>query len=531
MVEHVSFRLCIGCIALIQVGDGVRFRNHVGELGVHIQYRLGNIVLLQVIDIGNEIGVEGVVVVDGLLDEVVLRVAIVWNPAGDGDRLELRIVHFLLYAGNIGADVQDDKVIAHAVGDALSQYGRGIQSGLVACCDIVVHLNREGDALRGQLLNGLLFVFFRLCSVQTGWGLAVFLDAQFRLNQLGIVGAVTGVAQTVHGVGVVLTAHRVDGVDAAEVRGEIDAVVQRFSEVFVGDGGVPVGVRSAVLVHLVVVKLHLCGGEGLLPLDQLVVVRVVFVLIDGLDVALGKLDIVGLAGLVHLIGNLVGFHHLDGDGVESLAVGVPVSRVWNHRLFVALYIGGHQVSAVVPHGLIVHALHALDAQLIDHALRHRVHADVGKYRIEVWLCGGAVVDQRVVVRGLDADHLAELGAFPCIQRVGFLLAQALGVFIVLCRALDHFAWHRDVGRVVFMEIQHPLHSGQEILSGAFCFLIAVDVHPGDVVAQMEGPGFAAVLGAPVGGDARNQLSVAVRLHQSVHHVGQVLDVPLRLRIQ
>ena len=52
-----------------------------------------------------------------------------------------------------------------------------------------------------------------------------------------------------------------------------------------------------------------------------------------------------------------------------------------------------------------------------------------------------------------------------------------------------------------------------------------------IIAQMEGPSLAAVLAAPIGGDARNWLAVGIDLYQTVNHVGQVLDVPLRLRIQ
>ena len=82
-----------------------------------------------------------------------------------------------------------------------------------------------------------------------------------------------------------------------------------------------------------------------------------------------------------------------------------------------------------------------------------------------------------------------------------------------------------------MEVEDPLHAGQEILSSTFRFFFSVDVYPSDVIAQMEGPGLAAILAAPIGGDARNWLAVGIDLYQTVNHVGQVLYISLCLRIE
>ena len=260
-------------------------------------------------------------------------------------------------------------------------------------------------------------------------------------------------------------------------------------------------------------------------------VRIALVARDGLDVALGELNVIGLTRLIHLVCDLVGLYHLDGDGVKAGALFIPICRVWNQGLFIALYIRGHQVSAVVPHGGVVHALYALYAEFIDHALRHWVHADISCYCVEIWLRSGAVINQGVIIWSIDLDHLTELRSFASVERICLFFAQGLCIFIVFFCSLDHLAWHRDVCRVVLMEVEDPLHTGQEILSSTFRFLFAVDVYPSDIIAQMEGPSLAAVLAAPIGGDARNWLAVGIDLYQTVHHVGQVLDVPLRLRIQ
>ena len=95
-----------------------------------------------------------------------------------------------------------------------------------------------------------------------------------------------------------------------------------------------------------------------------------------MDGAFVQADLVDLTGLVELVGSIGGVDNLDGDGIEQLAVLVPVGRVFGERFFVALHIGGHGVAAVVPHVLIVHRLHAVrSAQRIYQILRQRIHID------------------------------------------------------------------------------------------------------------------------------------------------------------
>ena len=253
---------------------------------------------------------------------------------------------------------------------------------------------------------------------------------------------------------------------------------------------------------------------------------------DGGQLALGELYIVNLAVLIELERNVVGLYQFNGNGVEQGAVGVPVERVLGEDLLVVLDVRGHGVAAIVPHGLVGHRLNFIDAaQLVNHALCHWVKSNVGSQRIEVWFLGYAGVDNSVVVRSLDADHLTELGAFACIQRFGFLFAQGLGVLIVLLCARDHFHRHCGVVGIVLVEVEYPLQAGCKVVCYDVCLLVAVHVYPLRIVAELEGPGQTAILRTPLFRDTRNQLALRVGLQQAVHQAGQVLAVLSTLCVQ
>ena len=123
---------------------------------------------------------------------------------------------------------------------------------------------------------------------------------------------------------------------------------------------------------------------------------------------------------------------------------------------------------------------------------------------------GAVIDDGALVGALDADHLKELGL---VQGKGFLFGQALGVVIVLLSALDDGQAHAGIERVVLVVVENPLQSGGPVIGDHVRLVVAVHVNPGHVVAQMEGPGLAAVLSAPGLGGAGLQLAVVVKLKQ------------------
>ena len=410
----------------------------------------------------------------------------------------MRVEDFLSGAGNISLDVQLHKVIAQAVGDALCQNVCAVQRNLVGSGDVVVHLDREGDAQSGQLLDGLLFVLLSQFGIQTEQGLAIFFwQSHLFAYQLDIVGAVRGVNQALHGVEVVLADHWGNGIDAGVVFGDIPAVIEGLAERLVGDGCIPVGVRGAILKEFVVIEVDLVGVFVCGAFYQIVIIVVVLVAADGDEVGLRQVGVIDLASLIELEGDVGGLDHTDGNGIKQEAILIPVSRVLGEDLLVALYIGGHGVASIVPHRLVVHRFDAVDAQLINEALRDRVEASVGRNRVEVRLWRYAVVNDGVIIRQLNADHFHELGAIAGIQRVCFLHAQGLGIFVILVGALNHFERHGCIGRIVLVEVEDPLQRGRKVAGDAVGLLVGVHVDPFDSFAQVEGPGQAAILGAPV----------------------------------
>ena len=205
--------------------------------------------------------------------------------------------------------------------------------------------------------------------------------------------------------------------------------------------------------------MELIGTEVCRPLNHLVVIRIALIAADGHDVGLGQRYLINLARLIQLVCDIGRFNHSDRDGVKASALGIPVRRVFGKHLFVTLNVGGHRIAAVVPHIFIVHRLDSVDAQLIHQALCQRVHAGVSANGIEVWFFSGAVINQCIIIRRLNVDHLTEDRALAGIQRIGFFLGQALGVLIVLLGASNHLHRHGGVGRIVLIEVEHPLHSG------------------------------------------------------------------------
>ena len=213
-------------------------------------------------------------------------------------------VNFLCCAGNVGFDVQLNIIFTKAVDEALFEDVRAVQSGLVGCGNIVVDTDWEGNAGGGQFLDGLLLVLLGFFSIQTDNLLAVELGkSQLLANQLGVVGAVGGVGQALHGVVFVFTAQRVQWIQAAVIVGQVKAVVDGQPEGFVGRSGVPVGVGGPVL--FVLVKVEADGvGAGWLERNHAVVIFVVGVIQDGLDGAFVQADLVDLTGLVKLVSGI-----------------------------------------------------------------------------------------------------------------------------------------------------------------------------------------------------------------------------------
>ncbi len=226
MLNHKGLSLSVGFIAGIQIiGNLVGLSHHFRELIVDGN-QLRRIRLSQVVDVGIVCGIVGVVIAIGLLEQVVLRIAVVSAPAIDIDGGQLRSTDFLCQRGDIGADVQDYVVLAEIVFKDLFQNDGSIQLALVVGRDIIVNGDGEGNALRSQLGHCLLLILGAQIRIEFHGSFAVGLaQAQVLNDQICVVRAIRGIAQAGHGVGVVLTLHGVDGVIAPIIIRHVQRIV------------------------------------------------------------------------------------------------------------------------------------------------------------------------------------------------------------------------------------------------------------------------------------------------------------------
>ena len=512
MVEEVSLSLGVGVVALIQVViDLACGLGHSGELlKGGDEARVGE--ALGVVGVAHAHGEVGAVIAIELLAQEVLRIGVVCAPAAEGPGVELRRVDLLGNAGDEGLDVHGDKVGAQGLHHLLDDRGL-VQGVLVGGLDIVVQLDGEGH-LPGQLLHGLLLVLLGLDGVIAALALG---QADLLPDVLHIVGAVGEVQQVLHRVGHVLQLLGVDIVGAGPEAGQVQAVVQALPEGLVGDGGVPVDVGRAVLQALAVVEVDGIGVLGGPVLHQVAPELVIGVIVDGVEVGFAQGAGVHIAveeqGLPHE--GVV--HHEDGDAVEEGAVLVVVGLVPGQGFGVALDELGDEIGAVVPHVGVLHTLDVVHAQLIHHGLAEGHEGRGHGQGVEVGDVLAAVVDDGIVVGDLDAHGVPE-GVVRGREGHGVGLVQFLGVVVVLLGPGDHLGGHGGVLGVVFVVVEDPLQAGQPVLGGALGLLIAVDIHPCHVVPELEGPGQAAVLGAPLGGNGGLKGALGGDLQQAGHAV-------------
>ena len=265
--------------------------------------------------------------------------------------------------------------------------------------------------------------------------------------------------------------------------------------------------------------MNLVGVLGGAVLHQIVVPLVVGVVVDGAQVGFAEGAGIQLPVHEHGLGVEGVVHHEDGDGVKKGAVLVPVGVVLGEDLGVVLDELGDAVGAVVPHGGVVLGPQALHAQLVHLGLTEGQHGGGSAHGVKVGDVLGAVVDDGIVVGGLDAHGVLE-EVVGGLQGQGGVLIHVLDGLEVLLRALDHLPQEGAVDGVVLVEVEHPLHGRAQVLGDALGLLVAVHVHPGHVVPEAEGPGQAVVVGAPLLSDAGDQLALGVHLHEEGQAVAQ-----------
>ena len=395
-------------------------------------------------------------------------------------------------------------------------------------------MHREGDADGAQLVHGLLLQVGDVAVVgaQTLHGLAIILLAvqtQLLSDQAGVIGAVGGVAQAAHGKEVVLALQRVDGVVARVELGQLQTLGEALAECLVGDGLVPVLIGGAVGLALVVVEDEAVAELLGALLAQLLVEHVGRIGLDGGDAALAQIDLVQLTVLVQLQADGAIGDHGDGHALKAADVGsVVVAGVGDIALGVALDILLDDVRAIVPHGGVVAAAEALDAQLVEQGGSDGVEAVVSRHGVEVRAGILAGEDQRVVIGSLDADTGSQQ---VLIGHVGSSVAGCLGLLVVIGSAHDGIVGHGGVVGLILVGVHDPLEADQEVLAGQVVLHFAVGIDPIDVIAQVEGPDGGIVVVLPAGSDGGHDLAVAVEAQQAVPQVGDHVGVLSLLGVQ
>ena len=334
--------------------------------------------------------------------------------------MEFWSVNFCCSTGDIGLDVYYDKVITQAAGYSLFEYISAVQRNLVSRCNVVIQTNWEGYTQSCQFFDCSLFVFFCFFCIQTDHSLAIiFWQAHFLSYQFCIISTIGCIDQALHSIEVIFTVHWINCVNSLIVICQVQTVVDCFSEVFICNSGIPVGIRSSVFFVLAVVKVNLVGIFIYRFFYQIIIKFVICIAADGLQVTFCQVNVVNLACLIKLECNVVGFYHFNGNSVEQAAFCIPVSRILGKYFFVALYIGSHGVATVIPHCLVVHFLNTFDTQLINHCLGHWIQTSIGCNCVKIWFWSGAMINNGVIIRCFDSNHFTELGAFTSSQCLSF----------------------------------------------------------------------------------------------------------------
>ena len=538
LLKEVGLSLCEGGVARVGiVDDGAALVDQIGELLVSIHQLLliiSGAVLHDALDVGHVAAVVSIVVVDDDLGQEVDGIAEVRAPAHVDEALQFGCHDLLHGGGDEGLDVQHDEVIAEAVGEALLQDGRAVQSSGGTGQDIIGAVHREGDADGGELLHGLLLQVGDVAVVgaQTLHGLAVVLltvEADLLGHQRGVVGAVGGVAQAAHGEEIVLALQRVDGVVAGEELGQLQTLGEALAECLVGDGLVPVLIGGAVGLALVVVEDEAVAELLGAFLAHLLIVFVGGIGLNGGDAALAQIHLVQLTVLVQLEADGAVGDHGDGQALKAADVGsVVVAGVGDVALGVALNVLLDQVRAIVPHGRVVAAAEALDAQLVEQSGSHRVEAVVSGHGVEVRAGILAGEDQRVVIGSFDAHTGSQ---HVLVGHVGGSVTGGLGLLVVIGSARHGIVGHGGVVCLVLVGVHDPLEANEEVLAGQVILHLAVDIHPVHIVPQVEGPDGRIVVVLPRRSDGGRDLAVAVKAQQTVPDVGDDVGVLSLLGVQ
>ena len=223
-------------------------------------------------------------------------------------------------------------------------------------------------------------------------------------------------------------------------------------------------------------------------LYQLIMILMILIVVNGIQVRLCQSDIVKFSGLVQLICHIRRLYHVNGYCIKAFGVCIPVSIVLGQNFFISLNVAGHDVWSVVPHIFIVACQESVDAQFVDQCLRSRIQTLVSCNGWEVRFFRDTGIDNGVIIRCRNSNHIKELTSLIRGKRTSFFFTETLGIIVIILSPLNQVARHRNIRRTVLVIVQYELQTRQEILRGTVCLFLAVHVYPFHTFTQVERPG-------------------------------------------
>ena len=128
---------------------------------------------------------------------------------------------------------------------------------------MIIDADREGDTQSSQLFYGLFFVLLCLFWIKANHCLTVrFWQSHLLAHKLSVVGTIRGIHQTLHGVEVVFTNHRVNRICSLVVFLQVKTVPPGQTEGLVRYCRVPIDIRCTIFKKFVVIQLELIAIFG-----------------------------------------------------------------------------------------------------------------------------------------------------------------------------------------------------------------------------------------------------------------------------
>ena len=223
---------------------------------------------------------------------------------------------------------------------------------------------------------------------------------------------------------------------------------------------------------------------------------------------------VDLAAAVQLGGNRAGFLVIGLlDALDEHIVRIPVGFVLGEHALLLRGELGKDVRAAIEDGVVARGHAEVRAHLVEERF---VHGHEGHVRGH-----GQEIRHRVLERVLQGVIVQRLHAhgFPIHRGRRFLaLGGGSGAIVIFFRTGDHIVEDRG-GAGGVLRVEDVFRGGHKVVRGHVGVVLAVVIHPGGVLSQVERPHQAVIARGPALRQRGLHLAQAVVFHQRIDHVG------------